>query len=185
MNRTTFEKIGKRCFLSLLIFTFVPYAEAQRVALKTNALYWATLSPNIGAEFRLSRHFTTEIDMMCNPNKIGNLKLHFIGVEGEGRYWFSRTMIRNFIGIMAEGISHDLTIKKTNHYGDVWALGLTYGHVWAISKRFNFEASFGAGLIHYRDKEWDDGETEPASPNHSKTMLAPIKASLSICYILK
>ena len=33
-------------------------AEAQRVALKTNALYWAAATPNIGAEFRINRHIT-------------------------------------------------------------------------------------------------------------------------------
>ena len=44
------------CALSLMLFGTSQTAMAQRVALKTNVLYWATATPNLGLEFRLNRH---------------------------------------------------------------------------------------------------------------------------------
>lgn len=160
-------------------------SNAQRIALKTNVLELATLSPNLGITFRTSRHFTMGFDLIANPVSINKYKLTFVGIDGEGRYWFSRVMARHFVGVIGLAESHNFRFDTNYHKGDAFAAGLVYGYAWPISKRWNIEASVGAGLVHYRDMKWKEGESAPSSPNNTKTVLAPIKADISFSYILK
>ena len=45
----------------IFILAFAGTASAQKVAVKTNALYWATTTPNVGMEFALSDRWTLEV----------------------------------------------------------------------------------------------------------------------------
>ena len=45
----------------------VQEAAAQKVAVKTNALYWASASPNLSAEVGLAPHWTLEVGGGLNP----------------------------------------------------------------------------------------------------------------------
>ena len=65
MNRLSFY----RFFILLLAFGigFVHLASAQVVAVKTNAMYWASASPNLSAEVGLSPHWTLEVGGGLNP----------------------------------------------------------------------------------------------------------------------
>lgn len=42
-------------------------ASAQKVAVKSNALYWATATPNLGFEFAMSDRWTFELEGGYNP----------------------------------------------------------------------------------------------------------------------
>lgn len=55
-----------------LIFSFVfilicSVCRSQDFALKTNALYWAAITPNIGLEVALDDRFTLDISGAYNP----------------------------------------------------------------------------------------------------------------------
>jgi hypothetical protein len=49
--------------LSLLLPACCQYNMAQRIAVKTNGLYWLTLSPNVGAELDGSQYHITQARM--------------------------------------------------------------------------------------------------------------------------
>ena len=54
-------------------------ASAQKVAVKTNALYWATATPNLGFEFALGERWTFELEGGYNPwmlNAEKNMKMN-------------------------------------------------------------------------------------------------------------
>ena len=42
-------------------------ASAQQVAVKTNLLYWATATPNVGAEVAVGKHSTLGFSANYNP----------------------------------------------------------------------------------------------------------------------
>ena len=46
----------------LLVMAFPAALNAQKVGLKTNALYWATTTPNIGFEVGMGDRFTFYLD---------------------------------------------------------------------------------------------------------------------------
>ena len=55
--------------------------KAPVVALKTNALYWATTTPNLGLEFRLAKKWTLEAEVGLNPFNISDIDI--LGTENE------------------------------------------------------------------------------------------------------
>lgn len=59
---------NKGKFFFLCTFLYFGYSgNAQNVALKTNALYWGTTTPNASIEIGLSRKFTTDWQLAYNP----------------------------------------------------------------------------------------------------------------------
>lgn len=157
---------------------------AQRIALKTNALYWATLSPNIGGEFRLARHFTLDMNVAGNFISSDKRQLKFQQFAPELRYWPGRPMARNFFGITTSYTNFNLRFNKNCYDGDAFAAGLAYGFNWVIGGRWNIETSLGAGLLSYRVFDYKTDAQKPLSPNKNKVILAPIKAEVSLTYLL-
>lgn len=178
------RNLGRLLFVSFLL-SCGTIAMAQRIAIKTNTLYWATLSPNVEAEFRLSRHFTLDLGTTANfSTKIDDNNLKFLQVAPELRYWFSRPMARHYVGLTTFAANYNLKMGNTCYDGDAVAAGFTYGFDWVISRRWNIETSVGAGLLKYRCFEYVDGDVKPLSPNTDKTILAPLKLGVSISYLL-
>ena len=53
--------------VALILFAGAGTADAQKVGVKTNALYWATATPNLGLEFAIADRWTFEIAGGWNP----------------------------------------------------------------------------------------------------------------------
>ena len=73
--------------------------------IKTNALYWATTTPNIGAEVRLAPKWTLEAEVGLNPftgknddGSYGKSLKHF-RLHPEVRYWFCEAFYKHFLGL--------------------------------------------------------------------------------------
>ena len=104
----------------IFLMAFAGTASAQKVAVKTNALYWATTTPNIGMEFSMSPRWTFEIAGGYNPwllNKETNMKAKHYLVTPEVRYWFCESFQGHFLGLNGNytlfnisGSSYDLNL---------------------------------------------------------------------------
>lgn len=184
MFRSVFVKRSFLLALGLLMFTGL---SAQRVAVKSNALYWATMSPNLGLEFRLSRHFTLNVEAAANPFKISDkFKTRFFGVTPEVRYWFeARPHAHHFIGAMGLGSTYSLALKNNIHNGDAWGAGLTYGYSFVLNTRWSLETTIGAGLLKVNEKKYKSWEPEPKQANRDKFMFAPMKLGVTFVYLIK
>lgn len=86
------------------------FAERPHIArgCKTNLLYWGValpMTPNIGAEVRLTHHFSVACEVGLNPfkhqNKDGSYGRSFrhLRVLPEVRYWFCESFYRHFVGL--------------------------------------------------------------------------------------
>ncbi len=180
------NQIHQRLCALCLALIMIAGAYAQRVSFKTNALYWGTLSPNAGVEFRLSRHFTLNLEGAVNPFTIGDYKLHSAAFMPEARYWFSaRPQAGHFVGLMGFGGIYSMAWNHTNHMGDALGGGVTYGYSFVLSRRWSLETTIGLGMLHVREKKFAEGTTEPKEINHTKTIPAPLKAGITFTYILK
>ena len=78
-----------RPLIAILLAACSVTAAAQRVSVKTNALYWAAATPNLGAEFRFNRHITIGLETAFNRFDISKVNTRMVGVMPEVRYWFS------------------------------------------------------------------------------------------------
>ena len=73
---------------------------AQQTALKTNTLFWATTTPNVGVEFGITRQITLDLWGAYNAWKFSNdMKLNMYLFQPEVRYWFCRKFEGHFIGV--------------------------------------------------------------------------------------
>ena len=170
------------------MWVFVPL-HAQRVAVKTNALYWCVGSINAGVEIRMSRHWTANIEVEGNPFKIKDYSLRNVAFMPEVRYWLQgRPMARHFIGLMGVVSHYDAQIKDWQHTGAAYAAGLTYGYNFVLSRHWSLELSAGVGLMKMHDCQTPVGKTcsyNANNPYNSKLIPVPLKAAVTFTYIIK
>ncbi len=188
MNLRFFRKPLFRIALGVcLFFMCAESAFAQRIGLKTNALYLAAMSPNIGAEFRINRHVTLNFEAMGSLLKVGKIDTKMLAFSPEARYWFSaRPQAGHFMGLMAIASNYDLLLDDTRHKGDSWGGGLTYGYSFVLGRRWSLETTIGVGAVRVNEKKFiDETEEEPEHANNTKWTLAPLKAGVTFVYLLK
>lgn len=149
---------------------------AQRVSLKTNALYWATASPNVGLEFRFNRHLTLNLEGAANRLKFGadsKINTRIVSFTPEMRYWFSaRPQAGHFVGLMGMATTYKALFKDTWHDGDCFGAGLTYGYSFVLSRRWSMETTIGLGLLHIRERKYANGNSAP-TPDLPDTPVTP------------
>lgn len=159
-------------FLTLAVIAFLAFAasaSAQKAAVKTNALYWATATPNVGFEFAMGNRWTVELSGGYNPwtfDTEKNIKVKHFLVSPEVRYWFCESFQGHFLGLNGNytlfnisGIHIPELFESSKRY-EGWAVGagLTYGYAFPIARRWNMEFNLGLGLWY---TEYDQFESRP------------------------
>ena len=176
------------CALALLLGAFAAQnTYAQRLALKTNALEYLTLSPNLTLEARLSRVLTLQLGLGGNPitKPIGDFKATNFRVEPELRYWFNRPMARHFVTLSATAGFYNLQLKDRLYQGDVIMGGISYGYALVLSRHWNMEAEIGVGLGQFHGYHYNKATPRPRLPNYRGIKPVPVRFALSFGYIFK
>lgn len=161
----------KHLIISLLFIISAFCANAQ-LAVKTNLLYDATTTPNIGAEVRVGSRSTInlvyglnawEFDSKTHGDRYAK---HWV-LMPEYRWWPCLPFNGHFFGAHLFGgqmnaahlnlpipggffSSENLTniVKDRRIQGEFIGGGLTYGYQYALSKHWNIEAEIGVGYGH-------------------------------------
>ena len=167
------------CFLFLACI-----ANAQNIAVKTNALYWATLSPNVGLEIKLDRQFTTDLQAVYNPWEFKNGKtMKFWLAQPELRYWFCEAFEGHFVGVHLHGAQFYAVSKDKVYDGYLAGGGFTYGYNWILSPHWNLEALIGVGYARLWYKEYPDMPCMKCYENKKRNYVGPTKIALSVSYL--
>lgn len=189
----------KKIFIStLLLFTLITLdSNAQRVAVKSNLLYDATTTMNIGMEFGLSPKWTLDVPINYNPWSLSDgARLRHFGIQPEVRYWFCEAFRRTFVGLHAHyakfnvGRLNDWPLMsdnmQTNRYqGNLWGAGLSIGYSWALGRDWSLEASLGLGYARVTYDKYPCNECLPKIKDAQKNYLGPTKAAVSLIYIIR
>ena len=199
-------------YLIIAVFAFLASfgsASAQKVAVKTNALYWATATPNLGFEFALADRWTFELEGGYNPWNLdsdNNMKVKHWLVSPEFRYWFCNSFQGHFIGVNAnytqfnigglpEGIPNlfvnlntevpmpDLSVARIQG----WAVGagLTYGYAFPIARRWNMELTVGYGWWYTEYDQYESRKCGLFQQAVARHALGPATAGISFIYMIK
>ncbi|MDE5813297.1 MAG: DUF3575 domain-containing protein [Muribaculaceae bacterium] len=150
------------------------YAMAEpknNLAIKTNLLYDATTTPNLGIEFGVGRKSTLNITYGINPwtfsSKDGDWKFkHWVAMP-EYRWWTCSKFNGHFFGVHLMGGQYNAgnvdmilpglffagrdLVKDVRDYrcqGYFAGGGFTYGYQWILGRHWNFEAEIGIGYDH-------------------------------------
>ena len=132
--------------LVFLLPTFIDI-QGQVVAVKTNVLYDAITTPNIGAEVAFNKHWSVEASGYYNGWTFSSDKSfkHWM-IQPEARYWIHERFNGHFFGVHAQYIDYDFAglkllygMEKKNSYN-----GNAYGGGAYATSIFNAGASIGA-----------------------------------------
>lgn len=177
----------RHALTAALALTLAPAAtNAQRVALKTNALYWAASTPNLGAEFRINRHVTFDFEAAYNRINVFNIDTRGAAITPEVRYWFSaRPQAGHFVGLAGIGCDYKFAHNGQWRKGDLYGAGVTYGYSFVLSRHWSLETTLGVGVAHVQEKCWDKEQSEPDAANVKEWKPIPLKAGVTFVYLLR
>lgn len=146
---------------------------AQGVAVKTNILYDAVTTPNIGVEVGVGRKNTIQVFYGLNPwtfdsSSHGPRKAKHWMVMPELRWWTCSKFNGHFLGIHLMGGQFNASnvaipalpgmffagddilkgVHDSRYQGWFAGGGFTYGYQWILGRHWNLEAEIGVGYDH-------------------------------------
>ena len=168
-------------------------ARSLEVAIKSNLLYDATATVNLGLEFRLAPKWTLDVSGNYNGWTFsGNRKWKHWLVQPEARYWFCRKFEGHFIGMHGHyghfniGMIPFISgLKDHVLRGDLYGGGVTYGYHWAVGNRWGLEAMIGGGYVSMKYTKYKCTECAEASGSYSRSYFGPTRIGFSVIYFLR
>lgn len=139
-------KLWKLLCVFSIAFLMPDRADAQTVGVSTNALGWATLSPNIGVEVGFAGNWSVSLDGLINPFTYSNgRKSNLWMVQPEVRYWPRHKFAGHVFGIHGQYGQYDWSMCKMGYRGDLKGGGISYGYAYMFHRKWNVEGTIGFG----------------------------------------
>ena len=183
-------------------------ANAPKVAVKSNLLYWATTTPNVGVEVALADRWTLEVAGGYNPwtlKRDTNLKAKHWMVTPEVRYWFCESFHGHFIGVNSTYAQYNIsgmpipkcfvefrsTAPKGEQFKNAringWAVGagVTYGYQFILSGRWNLELTAGLGIWYTEYDRFESRNCGMFEQSVRKHAFGPTSLGVSFIYLIK
>lgn len=177
-------------------------ASAQDFAIKSNLLYDATATINLGVEFKVAPKWTIEASGNFNDWTIrtDHRWKHWL-VQPEVRYWLCEAMHGNFFGLQLHGGQYNMSkvplLEKINFLGtdfrglqngryQGWyaGAGITYGHAWILGTHWNIEAEIGIGWAYTRFDKYPCASCgRKLEENRVHNYVGPTEAAVNLVYI--
>lgn len=185
--------------LTVILTCWMMPAGAQNAAVKTNILYDATATVNVGMEFGLAPKWTLDLSGNLNAwSKNEHTKWKHWMIQPEARYWFCDRFSRHFLGAHLIGgafnfgnINNNISFLGTDfshlsdkrYQGYAYGAGVAYGFAFVLSKHFNLEleAGFGYMCLDYETYECDGCGRKVAEDIHH--YVGPTKAAVNLVYV--
>lgn len=181
-------------------------AEAQNVrpvALKTNLVYDAATSPNIGIELGTTRRQTAQLFYGLNAWNYSDgsrakhwvimpeyrwwtcsrMNGHFVGVHAFGGEFSARSITHPFPGVFFAGDNLAKELENSRYEGQFLGAGFTYGYQWILSKHWNLEAEAGIGAAHVWYDKYPCGECGYLQKEGGTNYVGLTKLGLSLMYV--
>lgn len=187
------------CLILVMLTGWLSPVRAQSFAVKTNLIYDATATVNVGMEVGLAPRWTFDLSGNLNTwSKNEYTKWKHCMVQPEARYWFCDRFSRHFIGAhLLTGafnfgnINNNISFLGTDfsvlsdyrYQGYAYGGGLAYGFAFVLSKHLNLELEVGAGYVYldYEKFECADCGRKVGEGNHH--YVGPTKAAINLVYL--
>ena len=185
----------------LLLVCFANDAKGQRAAIKTNLLYDATTTFNLGVEFALGDKWTMDLSGNFNPWRLpeGRRWKHFL-IQPEIRRWNCDRFAGGFFAFHAFTGMYDLgnidflkfklpnadfnKMKDRRYEGFVAGAGIGWGYDWILSRHLNLEFEGAGGYIYTKyDKFPSVSSHTPMLKGKQRHFAGPTKLALSLVYV--
>ena len=193
-------KLLSSLILALALSASALTARAQQFGLKTNLLYDATATVNVGAEMRVAPRWSIDVSGNLNAWSINNHKWKHWLVQPEARYWFCDATAGHFVAAHLLGGQYNIGnidlgdfkflgtnlagLKDHRYQGWFAGAGIAYGYSWILGRHWNLEAELGIGWIHTRFDKYPC--TKCGTKLYSDRVhnyVGPTKLALNLVYI--
>lgn len=207
MNLTWYKHGGyfRLRFLPVMVLfcLFSGVASAQEsykgpsLAVKTNALYWATTTPNIGFEVGVGKKLTLDVLGGYNPFTFSdNKKLKHWLVQPGLRWWTCEKFNGHFFGVHVHGGTYNVggvklpfgafpALERYRYEGGFYGGGISYGYQCILGNRWRLEAEIGVGYTRFNYDKYDCPKCGEFLGSDSYDFFGVTKAGISIIYIIK
>lgn len=158
--------------LTTLIFAFMAvFCARGQVAVKSNLIFDAMTTPNLGMEVSVGRKSTLQVFYGLNPWTFDSSKgerkaKHWVAMP-ELRWWTCSKFNGHFLGIHLMGGQFNASnvdipmpgmffagddirkgVRDSRYQGYFGGGGFTYGYQWILGLHWNIEAEIGVGYDH-------------------------------------
>ncbi len=161
--------------------------------IKTNLLYDATATINLGVEFRLGTNTSIDLPFNYNPWKFDNNRKwkHFLA-QPEFRLWTRQAFEGHFFGVHAHYAYYNISNLPhgpfseymRDHRLEGWlaGAGISYGYRWNFNHWLGLEATVGVGYA-YKDYEVFECRTcGDFMDTNKKHYFGPTKVGLNLVF---
>ena len=191
--------------LATLLLSGILGSSGQEVALKTNLLFDAMTTPNVGVECNLDRTHSLQLVYGYNPWKFGDNREHFAKhwvLMPEFRWWTCTAFNGHFFGIHAMPGQFDAAkahlpvpgaffggenltsgVRHSRYEGTFAGIGATYGYQWSLSRHWNIEFEAGVGYNHVWYDKYKCGECGGKIKKGQTNYAGLTKLGVSILYL--
>ena len=188
-------------FLLFALLASTHTMKAQEIAVKTNLVYDALLTVNLGAEAKIAPRWSVDLSGNFNAWTLdqGKKWKHWM-VQPEARYWFCDAMAGHFVAAHALGGQYNVghvdmgslnflgtnlkNLKDHRYQGWYGGLGVAYGYSWILSRHFNIEAELGVGWIYTKFDTFEcAGCGRRVNTGRSHNYVGPTKAAINLVYV--
>lgn len=201
-NGLIFSKL-KRFFLFLAVFALGGFCcvrtSAQQVSLKTNVLYDATATINLGAELRVAPRWSVDVSGNFNAWNLGGARhwKHWL-VQPEARFWLCEATTGHFFALHGLGGKYNIghigfardifgwnlrDLRDHRYQGWFVGAGLGYGYSWLLNPHWSIEGEVAVGWIR---TAYDVFECEGCGKRvgyRRKDVIAPTKLAINLVYV--
>ena len=188
-------------FLTLVFLLVIQKVHGQEkivspppaVGIKTNLLYDATSTLNLGVEFRTGRR--TSFDMSANWNPFSfsdNRKWKHLLIQPEFRYWTKETFSGHFLGLHAHYAYYNIGGLPNSIFSDYMAThrfqgwlagaGLSYGYRWNFTRNWGMEATLGVGYAYLNYSKYECVTCGKKLGDATRHYFGPTKAGITLIY---
>lgn len=185
------------------------YAQSQNspeIALKTNLLYDATTTPNVGIEIETGKKNTVQLFYGLNPWRFNtddsykqakhwllmpeyrwwrcsNFNGFFYGVHLMGGQFNAANVNLPIPGFFFSGDNIAKGVRDTRYEGTFAGLGLSYGYQWVLSRHWNLEAELALGYNHVWYSRYRCQKCGAKVGSGHSNYLGATKVALSMLYL--
>lgn len=187
-----------------LLFTDIAYS--QKADIKSNLLYGATGTINLGVEVGLAERMTLDIATSFNlwePKVSRERRFNHILIQPEFRYWLNQSFDGHFFGAhihyayynfggenwFLNSVSAMSNLSKSefkNFHNRGWlaGAGFSYGYHWNFHKRWGLEATIGFGYAYMDYDKYNNPVCGTKIGNEKKSYFGPTKAGVTLIFVI-
>jgi outer membrane protein OmpA-like peptidoglycan-associated protein len=180
-------------FFSAALFLFPFAAGGQSWNIKTNLIYDATTTLNLGVEFRTGGKTSLDLSGNLNPWTFGdNRKWKHYLIQPELRWWPKGVFKRHFWGLHGHYALYNVSnlphgpfthfMRDNRFEGWLAGAGISWGYRWNFRHRWALEATVGVGYTYLSFDRFECGDCGKFVESETNYWVGPTKVGLNLIF---